>query len=111
MKTVKQALIDEIHYPISDGFVDNKILARGLDGEDEITQEILRSDEFIGATADCLYSLIEAPNFNEADKSFSLADRDIILKKVNTLYNKIGEQPVALGEKPMVYLGSAACQS
>lgn len=111
MRTVKQALIDEVHFPISEGFVDNKILSRGLDGDEEITQEILTSTAFVGATADCLYSLVDAPNFNEADKSFSLADREIILRKVNSLYSKIGEKPVALGEQPMVYFGSAICPS
>lgn len=111
MRTIKQALIDEVHYPISDGFIDNKLLARGLDGNDEIEGEILRSNAFIGAVADCLYSLIEAPNFNEADKSFNLADREIILRKVNSLYSKIGEQPVALGEQPMVYFGDKVWQS
>ena len=103
--------MDEIHFPISDGFVDNKILSRGLDGDEEITQEILNSNAFIGAIADCLYSLLDAPNFNEADKSFSLADREIILRKVNSLYSKIGEKPVALGEQPKVYFGSAVWQS
>lgn len=106
MRTIKQALIDEIHFPISDGFVENKLLARGLDGDDEVSMEILNSKEFIGAVADCLYSLIEAPNFNEADKSFSLGDRNVILNKVNSLYKKIGEESVALGEKPMVYICS-----
>lgn len=104
-KTILQALLDEVHYPISQGFAENKLMARGLDGADTIEMEILNSKEFIGAVADCLYSLIEAPNFNEADKSFSLADRNIILNKVNSLYRKIGEESVDIA-KPMVYFGS-----
>lgn len=107
-KTILQALLDEIHYPISQGFAENKLMARGLDGTKGLTIEVLKSKEFIGAVADCLYSLIEAPNFNEADKSFSLADRNIILNKVNSLYRKIGEESVDIA-KPMVYFGSRRC--
>ena len=108
-KTILQALLDEVHYPIGEGFAENKLMARNLKGNEGVTMEVLKSNEFIGAVADCLYSLIEAPNFNEADKSFSLADRNIILNKVNSMYRKIGEQPVAI-EKPMVYFGSRKCQ-
>ena len=108
-KTILQALLDEVHYPISQGFAENKLMARNLDGSQSLTPEVLRSKEFIGAVADCLYSLIEAPNFNEADKSFSLADRNIILNKVNSMYRKIGEESVAIA-KPMVYFGSRRCQ-
>ena len=66
--------------------------------------DIARSNEFIGAVADCLYSLISAPSFSEADKSFTLSDKDLILKKANFLYNSIGEKSIALDEKPMVYI-------
>ena len=103
-KTVGEALIDEVHYPIPAGFVENRLLKRGLDSSVEITGEILNSADFIGCVADCLYSLIEAPNFNEADKSFSLADRNLILKKVNALYMSIGEDPVEI-DRPRVYIG------
>lgn len=104
MKTIQQALIDEIHYPIGLGIVENKIILRGLSSEDEFTLDIAKSKSFVGAVADCLFSLISAPNFSEADKSFSLSDKDLILKKVNSLYNSIGEPSVALDEKPMVYI-------
>lgn len=104
MKTIQQALIDEVHYPIPLGFIENKMLARGLEPDDDITMKILKSAAFIGCVADCLYSLIEAPNFNEADKSFSLADRNLILKKVNALYASIDEPEISI-DKPMVYIG------
>lgn len=104
MKTVRQALIDEIHYPISEGFVENKLLARGLSPEDDMTPESFRSDAFRGAVADCLWSLIEAPSFSEADKSISLGDRDLILKKVNSIYLSIGEEAVDIADKPAVYI-------
>lgn len=104
MKTVRQALIDEIHYPISEGFVENKLLSRGLSADDELTIDVLKSNEFKGAVADCLWSLIEAPSFSEADKSISLADRDIILRKANSIYLSIGEKAVDIADKPAVYI-------
>lgn len=104
MKTIQQALIDEIHYPIGEGFVQNRLIARGLELEDEFNAETARSSAYIGAVADCLYSLISAPNFSEADKSFSMSDKSLLLKKVNSLYNSIGEPTVDLVDKPMVYI-------
>ena len=67
MRTIAQALKDEIDYPINDGKIENKLMRRGLDGSGEISAEILDSPEFNGAVADCLYSLVEAPNFSESD--------------------------------------------
>lgn len=104
MKTIQQALIDELHYPIPEGYVENKLLKRGMNPYDQITQDVLNSSAFIGCIADCLYSLIEAPNFNEADKSFSLPDRKLILNKVNQLYLSIGEPEVEI-DKPKVFIG------
>lgn len=103
MKTVGQALIDEIHYPVSVGMIENKLIMRGLCFEDEFSIEVAVSNEFKGAVADCLYSLIEAPNFSEADKSISLSDKGILLKKVNAIYKAIGEKEKVL-DSPMVYI-------
>lgn len=102
MKTVRQALIDEIHYPISEGFIENKLYSRGIVPDDELTAEVLRSNEFKGAIADCLWSLIEAPSISESDKSISLGDREIILRKVNSIYLSIGEKAVSLMDRPTV---------
>lgn len=104
MKTIQQALIDEIHFPIGLGIIENKMILRGLTPEDEFDMDVAKSKPFIGAVADCLFSLISAPNFSEADKSFSLSDKTLILRKVNSLYNSIGEASVGLDEKPMVYI-------
>lgn len=106
MKTIKQALIDEIHYPISLGFVENKMIERQLNGDDEYTFEVAQSKEWKGALADCLYSLIQAVSLSESDKSIgTLSDKDKerLLVRINTLYKTIGESP-ALGQ-PMVYIG------
>lgn len=104
MKTVCEALKDEVHYPINDGFIENRLISRGLEAQDEICAETLNSDSFRGAVADCLYSLIEAPNFSESDISISLQDRKLILKKVNAIYNSIGEDEKNL-DQPKVRIG------
>lgn len=100
--------MDEVHYPLGVGFVDNKLMARGLDPNEvfkaEDGQRILTSKAFIGAKADCLFSLIEAPSISEAGKSISLGDKELILRKVNALYNSIGEESVAI-DKPTVHFG------
>lgn len=106
MKTIKQALIDEIHYPIPEGFVDNKLIERELDGSAEYSLSIHNSDNWKGALADCLYSLLQAVNFSEADKSVgSLSDKDKerLLVRINNLYKEIGEDEVE--GLPMVYIG------
>lgn len=104
MKTIRQALLDEIHYPISEGFVENRLYSRGLNPDDELSLEVLNSVEFRGAVADCLWSLIEAPSISEADKSISLGDREIILRKVNSIYQSIGEKAVDFADKPKVFI-------
>lgn len=106
MKTIQQALIDEIHYPLNEGFVENVMIKRGLDGE--FTYEVAQSSQYMGAVADCLYSLIHAVNFSEADKSFgglSDSDKEKILLRVNSIYNTIGEPEVALKARPVVIMG------
>lgn len=104
-KTILQALLDEIHYPISEGFAENKLLARGLNPNDMCTVEVLNSASFKGTTADCLVSLVEAPNFSEADKSINLADRNMILKRAASIYKSIGEESSHIEPKPMVFFG------
>lgn len=103
MKTILQALMDEVHYPVGVGHLENRLLKRGLIPSDCCSVETLNSPEFIGATADCLWSLISAPNFSEADKSISGLDKGFILKQVNQLYKSIGELEKSL-DKPKVYI-------
>lgn len=104
MKTIRQALIDEIPYPLGEGFIDNRIISRGLDGDIEINASVINSNEFLGAKADCLYALIESPNFSESGISISLQDRNLILKKANYLYRSIGEEEKNL-DQPTVCVG------
>ncbi len=104
MKTIRQALIDEISYPLNKGKIENKLLARGLDADSPIDAKTINSKEFLGAVADCLFGLIDAPNFSESDISISLQDRDLILKKANYLYRAIGEEEKNL-DQPTVCVG------
>lgn len=107
MKTIFQALIDEVHYPIPYGFVENVIIKRGLNGESEFTKLISEESSYKGALGDCLYSLVQAINFSESDKSVgTLTDkqRELILAKVNKLYKEIGE-PLVEDNKPHVFIG------
>ena len=108
MKTIQQALIDEIHYPIPEVFVENVMIKRKLNPVGDCDSDTMNSKEYMGALADCLWSLVQAINFSEADKSFgSLSDKDKerILLRVNSIYNAIGEPSVELEAKPMVYIG------
>lgn len=104
MKTILQALIDEIHYPIQRGHAENRLMKRGLYPCDECTIEILNSKPFIGAVADSLYMLITATNFSEADKSVGSLNIASILKEANTLYKSIGESEKASQGSPVVYI-------
>jgi len=107
MKTVIQALIDEVIYPIPYGKVENIIIKRGLYAGDTFDASVASGISYKGALADCLYSLITAINFSEADKSVGTltdAQRKAILKRANALYGEIGEDEVDDGSTPRVYI-------
>lgn len=107
MKTVLQALRDEVHYPIPVGHIENKLIERRLDGDTEYSYDVSQSKEWKGALADCLYSLLQAVTYSESDKSVgTLSDEDKrrLLVRINALYKSIGEATVNLGQ-PMVYIG------
>lgn len=106
MKSIIEALADEVAFPLDKGMLENKLLKRGICATDDCTQEVLNSDDFTGAYADCLYHLIEMPNFSESDISISLADRKLILDKVNDIYRRLGEEERKLSQ-PNVYIGNA----
>lgn len=107
MKTVRQALLDEIIYPMPEGLVENKMIARGLVGDSEYDHEMAKSKSFKGCYADCLVALVQTVNFSEADKSVgSLSDesKKRLLKIANNIYDEIGEEEVEAEAKPTVYI-------
>lgn len=106
-KTIREALIDEIIYPMPEGKLENKIIARGLDGDQEYDIEVSKSDEYRGAYADCLIALLQSVSFSESDKSVSaLSDeaKKRLLSIANSIYKAIGEEEVVTEPKPMVYI-------
>ena len=91
MKTISQALIDEVHIPIPYGYIENVCIKRGLNPEEEFKRDIADSDLYKGALADCLYSLVQAVSFSESDKSIgSLTEdqRKAIIFNVNKLRHR-----------------------
>lgn len=103
MKTILSALKDEIHYPVPDGFLENKLIKRGLSGADEYSSTVANSNDFQGVLADCYIGLLDAIDFSEGDKNVALPNRDLLLKKANAIYKAIGEQTIS-DEIPTVYI-------
>lgn len=101
-----QALKDEVHYKLSSGFFDNRLLERGLNGDDECTIDTFKSKSFKGAVADCLASLVHAQNYTEGDVSMSLSDKKVeeAKKLANSIYRSIGEDDKCFDD-PTVYIG------
>lgn len=106
MKTILQALQDEIHYPMPIGYLENRMLIRGLDGNDECSVEILSSNAFLGCVADCIKSLVLLPEVREGDKVVKIADKDALLAYAKALYNRIGEEEEENGLVPLVEIMS-----
>ena len=106
MKTIRQALIDEIIYPIPEGLVENKIIARGLTGNEEYTSEMAITAGYKGCFADCLVALVQAVNFSESDKSVGTLTDEVkkrLLHRANAIYKELGEEVVPQ-EEPVVYI-------
>lgn len=107
MKNILQAIKDEAYYPLNDGIVENKLIGRELDPDQEFSKSVLDSDAYKGALADTLLTLIQQVNVSEGDKSFgAMTDkqREALLIRINNLYKAIGEEPVEIEQKPMVYI-------
>lgn len=107
MKTVREALMDEILFPVPEGKVENIIIARGLDGGAEYNTAIAASDGYRGCYADCLITLLQSVSFSESDKSVSaLSDeaKKRLLTIANNIYRSIGEEEVVAEPKPTVYI-------
>lgn len=104
-RTIIQALRDEVQYPVSDGFLHNKLIKRGLSGEEIFTADVSSSKEYQGCVADALIGIITSPNISEGGVSISHSDKSIILNIANTIYRNIGEQEVSEKQEPTVYVG------
>lgn len=106
-KTIRQALIDEIVYPLPEGLIDNILIKRDLEGEDYFNSVVGASEVYRGALADCLISLLQTINFSESDKSIgALSDetKKRLLLRANSIYSSIGEEEVNAESEPMVFI-------
>lgn len=106
MKTIRQALIDEILYPLPEGLVDNKLIARDINGDGVLTSEIVKSAKYRGCFADCLVALVQSVSFSESDKSVGSISDEVkkrLLHRANVIYGDIGEDLIPESE-PMVYI-------
>ena len=110
MKTVIQALKDETIYPVPLGKLENIVIRRlgSLEaGDVEFTKAFEATDEYKGAKADCLFSLLQAITFSEAGMSVGTltdAQRKTILRMANDLYKEIGEEEKEDPLAPTVYI-------
>lgn len=89
------------------GHIENICIKRNIDGSTEFTASVANSNEYKGALADCLRSLIQSVGFTESDKTIvtlSDAQRTQITKVANAYYSEIGEPLIDTGE-PMVFIG------
>jgi hypothetical protein len=105
-KTIRQALIDEIIYPIPEGLVENKMIARKLDGNAAYDYDAAISKQYKGAFADCLVALVQAVSFSESDKSIGTLTDEVkkkLLFRANAIYAALGEELVPDPE-PTVYI-------
>lgn len=90
---ILEALKSRVHYPLSNNTFESIITQRWIDGTDEFTTEVANSNSFKGALADVLYEVVIVPNISEGGVSISYSDKKEILKRANSLYKEIGEQP------------------
>jgi hypothetical protein len=105
-KTIFEALRDKIHYPLKKGFFENVLIERGLDGDDQYTQDVAKDKAYRGAVADCYVALVVSPNIVEGGVSIDQTYKENILKIANSIYLSIGEDPADIGDKPMVFIES-----
>ena len=107
MKTVREALIDDIIYPLPEGKIDNKLIKRGFVdsqggiGTQQYTTEVANSQEYLLCFADCLVALVQAVNFSEADKSVGVPSDEMkkkFIKRANEIYKSFGEDEIKESE-------------
>ncbi|MDO4691894.1 MAG: hypothetical protein Q4A64_03365 [Porphyromonadaceae bacterium] len=106
MRTILQAFKDEVAFPVSEGFLVNRLIARGLCPDDDCRAETLRSRPFKGALADTLVGIIRMPNTQEGDMSIELTNRGLLMEQANGIYRDLGEPEVGDdSKKPIVRIG------
>lgn len=107
MRTILEAFKAEVGYPVSEGYLINRLLSRGLCPDEVCTAEVLRGNAFLGTMADTLIGIVRMPNIQEGDMRIDLTDKSLLIKQANSIYRQLGERVVGEDEKPkpMVTIG------
>lgn len=100
MRTMLEAFKDEVGFPVSEGYLRNRLLARGISPEDECLPDVFTSKSFLGAVADTLLGLVRMPNIQEGDMRIDLTNRGLLVEQANAIYKSIGEPAVSEKDKP-----------
>lgn len=90
-----------------EGKIDNKMIARGLEGGKVFTAEVAKSNGYRGCFADCLVALLQSVSFSESDKSVGVISDEVkekLMTIANNIYKELGEEEVVAESKPMVYI-------
>lgn len=80
-------------YPIPVAAIREIAINRGVYVDDEATAELLASTEYIGAKADVLMWLAQAPNVSQGGQNYSFSEfeRKSLRASASALYNQVGE--------------------
>ncbi len=99
-----EALKVHVKYPLDDGLCEFVLMKRGLVPDEPCTPIIANSREFKGARADILCELIDSTSFSEEGVNISIANKNLLIKIANKLYEEIGEPTLreyaSDGQKP-----------
>ncbi len=89
--TLLEALRYKLDYPLDEPVMELILLDRGLDGSELYDAEVGKSRPFVGAVADGFKKLVTTPDVGESGITISLPDRELFIKRMNELYDEIGE--------------------
>lgn len=80
-------------YPIPATAIREIAINRGVYVDDEATAEMLASTEYIGAKADVLMWLAQAPNVSQGGQNYSFSEfeRKALRASASALYDQVGE--------------------
>ena len=86
-----EAIKGTLNYPLSDNAFIKALIDRGL----VETATYSKIQSFDLAYADCITTLVTAPNVSEGGYSISLSDKATLIKLANGIYSKYGQPGIA----------------
>lgn len=90
MTTIKSALLKSVNYPLTEANVEPLIIARGLAGDEALTQEIANSAAYKLAYADILRFVVTMVNLQQGG-SVTQAAVSALTGTANAIYRANGE--------------------